>query len=72
MATFTPSDQDSARRLAELDDRVRRAWTDYKGRLDTLDGRDYDNAEPASWDELQSALKDIEADRAGLEEALDS
>jgi hypothetical protein len=69
MATFAPN-QDSAHRHAELDDRVRQAWTDYKVRLDPLDGPDYADAEPASWDALQAALKDIEADRARLPEDL--
>jgi hypothetical protein len=62
MATFTPK-QDSAQQLAELDERVRRAWTDYKDRLHPLDVDDYAAAEPASWDALQAALSDIEADR---------
>lgn len=59
MTTFTPHD-------SELDERTRKAWTAYRDELAELDGRAYDEAETASWDRLQEALRDIEDDRAAL------
>jgi hypothetical protein len=57
MTTFTPHD-------SELDERTRKAWTAYRDELAELDGRAYDEAETASWDRLQEALRDIDQDRA--------
>ena len=59
MTTFTPHD-------SELDERTRKAWTAYRDELSELDGRAYDDAETASWDRLQEALREIEGDRAAL------
>jgi hypothetical protein len=59
MTTFTPHD-------SELDERTRKAWTAYRDELAELDGRAYDEAETASWDRLQEALRDIDEDRAAL------
>jgi hypothetical protein len=59
MTTFTPHD-------SELDERTRKAWTAYRDGLAELDGPAYDEAESASWDRLQEALRDIEEDRAAL------
>jgi len=63
MSTSAP-DQDTTDRLAELDVQVREAWTDYKDGLGKLDGTDYTDAEPESWDRLQETLRAIETDRA--------
>jgi len=59
MTTFTPHD-------STLDERTRKAWGAYRDALLELDGRAYDAAEGESWDRLQEALRDIEADRAAL------
>ena len=64
MTTFaTP---DTQRRLAELDARTRSAWTTYRDDLSGLDGQDYDDAEPAAWDQLQATLGELEMERAEL------
>jgi hypothetical protein len=39
---------------------------DNRDELTDLHGREYDVAEVDSWDRLQDALRDIEADRATL------
>jgi hypothetical protein len=59
MTTFAPN-QDT------LDERTREAWSAYRDRIVELDGAEYDAAESESWDRLQDALRDIEADRATL------
>jgi hypothetical protein len=59
MTTFAPN-QDT------LDERTREAWSAYRDQLTDLHGREYDVAEVDSWDRLQDALRDIEADRATL------
>lgn len=63
MTTITPD------RLEELADLEREAWIEYRESLRDLHGREYDVAEAASWDELQRALADVAAERAGLEAA---
>ena len=64
MTTFaTP---DTQRRLAELDARKRSAWTTYRDDLSGLDGQEYDDAEPAAWDQLQATLGELEMERAEL------
>ncbi|CAN5128248.1 hypothetical protein BH20ACT16_BH20ACT16_11030 [soil metagenome] len=64
MTTFaTP---DTERLLAELDARMRVAWTTYRDELAGLEGRDYDDAEPAGWDQLQATLREVEIERAEL------
>jgi len=65
MTTFaTP---DTARLLAELDARIRVAWTVYRDELSSLEGRAYDDAEAAAWDQLQATLRELEIERAELE-----
>ncbi len=65
MTTFaTP---DTARLLAELDARIRVAWTVYRDELASLEGRVYDDAEAAAWDQLQATLRELEIERAELE-----
>jgi hypothetical protein len=64
MTTFaTP---DSERLLAQLDARIRVAWTAYRDELSTLEGRAYDNAEAAAWDQLQATLRELAIERAEL------
>lgn len=64
MTTFaTP---DTARRLAELDARTRVAWTSYREELSGLEGKRYDDAEPAAWDQLQATLREVESERTEL------
>ena len=57
---------DSARRLAELDAQVRLAWHEYRDNLDGLRAADYEQREPAEWDQLQATLREVEAERARL------
>ena len=65
MTTFaTP---DTERRLAELDARTRVAWTSYRDELASLEGRVYDDAEAAAWDQLQATLREVEIERAELD-----
>jgi hypothetical protein len=66
MTTYAPDE--TGRRLEELADRERQAWQDYREGLRELEGRDYDEAESASWDDLQKALQDVAAERAELAE----
>lgn len=64
MTTFaTP---DTARLVAELDARVRVAWAAYRDELSTLDGRAYDDAEAAAWEQLQATLREVEIERSEL------
>jgi len=64
MTTFaTP---DTERLLAELDARTRVAWASYRDELSSLDGRAYDIAEAAAWEQLQATLHEVELARAGL------
>ena len=64
MTTFaTPA---TARLLAELDARVRVAWAAYRDELSTLEGRAYDDAETAAWDQLQATLRAVEIERTEL------
>ena len=60
MATITPD------RLAELEQLEREAWTEYSESLRDLDGRDYEEAEAASWEDLQRALAEVIAERDAL------
>jgi hypothetical protein len=48
----------------DLDRKRAEAWIAYSESLRDLAGRDYEDAERTSWDELQSALALIEGDRA--------
>jgi hypothetical protein len=54
---------DSARRLAELDAQVRIAWREYRDNLDGLVSPEYEQREPAEWDQLQATLREIEFER---------
>ena len=64
MTTFaTP---DTQRRLAELEARKRIAWTAYRDELSELEGKAYDDAEAAAWDQLQATLGELEMKRAEL------
>jgi hypothetical protein len=57
---------DSARRIAELDAQVRLAWREYRENLEGLRAADYEQREPAEWDQLQATLREVEAERARL------
>ena len=63
MSTITPD------RLDELADLEREAWIEYRESLRDLEGREYEVAEAASWDDLQRALAEVSAERAELEAA---
>ena len=67
MTTYI-SDQ-HARKLADLDERTRQAWSAYNESLRDLQGRDYEEAEDASWGRLQKRLKQLEDERALVEGA---
>jgi hypothetical protein len=57
---------DSARRLAELDAQVRIAWREYRDNLEELESPEYEQREPAEWDQLQATLRELDAERARL------
>jgi hypothetical protein len=59
MTTYAPHD-------ATLDERTRKAWAAYSEDLVDLEGKPYDEAEPAAWERLQEVLRDIAEDRAAL------
>ena len=63
MTTITPD------RLEELAEVEREAWTDYRESLRDLEGRDYEVAEAASWEELQRTLAEVAAERDASEVA---
>jgi hypothetical protein len=63
MTTVTPD------RLEELAELEREAWTEYRESLRDLEGRDYEEAEAASWEELQRILADVAAERSEAEVA---
>jgi hypothetical protein len=67
MTTYI-SDQ-HARKLADLDERTRQAWTAYNESLRDLQGRDYEEAEDESWGRLQKRLKQLDDERALVEGA---
>jgi hypothetical protein len=52
--TATAPRQDSARPSGEQE-----AWARYQDDLRELEGRDYEEAEGASWDRLQRRLREI-------------
>jgi hypothetical protein len=54
------------KRLSELDDDTREAWSAYQGRLRELTGEEYELAERESWNELQSQLNRLDEDRRSL------
>lgn len=65
MTTFT-SQQESRRRLEELDALVRDAWEQYQAEVQLLDGKAYAIAEPAAWGALQLTLGEVDAERSTL------
>jgi hypothetical protein len=67
MTTYISDQQ--ARKLADIDERTRQAWTAYNESLRDLKGRDYEEAEDQSWDRLRKRLKQLEDERALVEGA---
>jgi hypothetical protein len=65
MSALAPNIE-SARRLAELDAQVRLAWHEYRDNLDGLRTAEYEEREPAEWDQLQATLREVDAERARL------
>lgn len=65
MTTFAPN-RIQSRKLRELDERTRRAWTAYREGLRSLEGEEYDDAERRSWDRLQRKLAEVEGERSEL------
>ena len=64
MTTFTPEDR--GRKLRELGERTRRAWSTYRESLRDLEGRAYEEAEGRSWERLQRKLSELEDQRREL------
>jgi hypothetical protein len=64
MTTYAPDD--TGRRLEELADREREAWSAYRDNLRDLSGRAYDDAEEHSWEDLQRTLQEVASERAEL------
>ena len=56
----------SAEKLRELEDRERRAWSDYRDRIRELTGEEYERAEHESWERLQRELRSLERRRTSL------
>lgn len=54
------------KRLSELDDDTRHAWSAYQDRLRELTGDEYELAERESWDELQNELTRLDQDRQSV------
>lgn len=52
-----------ANKLRELEEDTRRAWNEYRERIHTLSGDEYEQAETASWTILQSELRRLERRR---------
>jgi hypothetical protein len=65
MSTFARPPE-RALALAELDARARTAWRDYAEELRGLEGRAYEEREPASWAQLQATLRELEGERRRL------
>ena len=65
MTTYISDQQ--ARKLADIDERTREAWTAYNDSLRDLRGRDYEEAEDQSWNRLQQRLKQLDDERALVE-----
>jgi hypothetical protein len=65
MTTYISDQQ--ARKIADIDDRTREAWTAYNDSLRDLRGRDYEEAEDQSWNRLQKRLKQLDDERALVE-----
>ncbi len=56
MTTVTPN----------VEQETRRAWADYAGRLQGLEGEEYDLAEHEAWEQLQTTLQALDAPLAPL------
>jgi len=54
-------------REAELEAEERAAWRRYLEEVRDRDGREYEVAEPAAWDQLRAELAELEQERALLE-----
>jgi hypothetical protein len=65
MTTFA-ANEETGRRLSELDERTREAWHAYQDSLRDLAGDAYDQAERTSWELLQLTLAEITAQRREL------
>jgi hypothetical protein len=50
-------------KLRELDDDLRRAWSEYYENVQELTGEEYEQVELESWDALQGELRRIERRR---------
>lgn len=50
-------------KLRELEADTRQAWNDYRERIQTLTGEEYDQAETESWKVLQVELRRLERRR---------
>jgi hypothetical protein len=61
--TTSTADQDTGRRLRELDQRTDAAWKDYRSSLAELSGPAYEAAEAISWERLQRALHELADER---------
>ncbi|HEY8638101.1 MAG TPA: hypothetical protein VIL64_02580 [Solirubrobacteraceae bacterium] len=58
MPTFA-ADPDAELDRQEVDRRTREAWGAYRAALHDLEGRAYEEAEPAAWDRLQDRLSEL-------------
>ena len=65
MTTFA-TQQESLKRLEELDGLVRDAWEQYQAEVQLLGGNAYAIAEPAAWDALQMTLTECATERAEI------
>jgi outer membrane protein assembly factor BamD (BamD/ComL family) len=65
MTTFAPK-RDDSRKLKELEERTRRAWTIYRESLRDLDAGDYEDVEHRSWERLQRKLRELDDERSTL------
>ena len=54
-----------AEKLLEIDEDVRRAWSEYSDRLRELHGDEYERAEHEGWAALQIELRRLERRRRG-------
>lgn len=50
-------------KLRELEEETRRAWNEYRDRIQMLTGDEYELAETESWTILQSELRRLERRR---------
>jgi hypothetical protein len=50
-------------KLRELDEDTRRAWNEYRERIQALTGEEYEQAESESWKALQVDLRRLERRR---------